>query len=1264
MLPWLSMLLLLGGLSSRVLAADINVPGDYPTIQEAISNAAAGDVVRINGIYTHPAGSAIPVNKAIIIEGVNGGKVETSGTSNLFQITVANVTIRNLIIEKTDKTGVQNIIQVLASNFELRNSSISGQYVIGDPDVSRALEVTGNVTGLTIVGNTFKSLRQPAYINNNVSGSITNNLTQGTRGWVIVSDSHLALSGNSWGTGPNANVLDFVFINQSSSVNNYTDIVAISQANNNAVVENQHPSPSSSQLSVVYVDAAASSGGNGLQMSPYNTIAQAVPKVAPGGRVLVASGTYNEQVAINKPARFEGTGPDLPVVNFTGTVSGKPTLFDISVDGVTIDRFHFNVDLSKLKSAIIASGPGIDLITITNNRIDCYGTPVTGAYGDRNAVSINYGGAASYRVATNGVNNIQFHNNIVTAAGASAFRAAVAADDAGGSFTGNTLQSINHDVLVRFGSNGDILIQNNKFNGGGVEVAEHNAGAGATIISDNSFDGTFAQVSAPTTAILRLRNNQQDKIFDVLRNTFTKFRWAVSLENMRNVTVAQNSFTPQSGNASFYHIAVNTKSISTNSAQIVQTQNSAAIKNNFFYGAGLSGGVAVGFFNHDADGASFGLFKVNENWFDPQLGKAVYADGQQGPSTGSTFPLYNAIIGAGANAVTTMAPWTHAIDATCNWYGTLDATVVQQKADAPADYEPWLTKGTDFSADAEGFQPVANTCEGTTADNDGDGVANAVDCDPLDAANTASPVTYYKDSDGDGFGDPNNSTAVCAATPPDGYVANNQDCDDTKVTYADADNDGFGKGPAIACGRVTNADDCDDTKVTYADADGDGFGAGPKAACGVANNVDCDDTKVTYKDGDGDGFGAGNPIACGTVTNKTDCDDNDNDNYPDAPEICDGEDNNCDGQVDEGVQKTYYRDADGDGWGNTAMSKKACSAPSGYVIKKGDCDDANNKTYPGAPEICDGKDNDCDGSVDEGVGTTYYRDADGDGWGNSTLVRKACSRPSGYVTKLGDCNDANNKIYPGAPELCDGKDNDCDGTIDEGLTQRTFYRDFDGDGRGDRNVSTKACAAPAGYVSNSSDCNDKNRTVYAGAPELCDGLDNDCDGTIDEGLTKRTYYFDADGDGWGNTSRSIKACAAPPGYVSKKGDCNDGNKKVYPGAPVTDGNGIDDDCSGSRSELTGSEDLNVAVLEEEHPVELQVAVYPNPASAYFTIRLTGKADKPVQLRVMDMTGRIVEVKGNLAANTTLAIGHRYLPGMYLVEAVQGGRSVVVKCIKQ
>ncbi len=103
-----------------------------------------------------------------------------------------------------------------------------------------------------------------------------------------------------------------------------------------------------------------------------------------------------------------------------------------------------------------------------------------------------------------------------------------------------------------------------------------------------------------------------------------------------------------------------------------------------------------------------------------------------------------------------------------------------------------------------------------------------------------------------------------------------------------------------------------------------------------------------------------------------------------------------------------------------------------------DCDDTHASFHPGAAEICDGLDNNCNGEIDEGVKTTFYRDADGDGYGNAAITTQACSAPSGYVNNNTDCNDANAAINPGATEVCDGLDNNCNGTIDEGCLPVTI----------------------------------------------------------------------------------------------------------------------------------------------------------------------------------------------------------------------------------
>ncbi len=192
------------------------------------------------------------------------------------------------------------------------------------------------------------------------------------------------------------------------------------------------------------------------------------------------------------------------------------------------------------------------------------------------------------------------------------------------------------------------------------------------------------------------------------------------------------------------------------------------------------------------------------------------------------------------------------------------------------------------------------------------------------------------------------------------------------------------------------------------------------------------------------------------------------------------------------------KDADGDGFDSVEYGGT-------------DCDDDNATVYPGAAEVCDEIDQDCDTVVDE---DTVCTDDDGDG----------------YSENEGDCDDSATSSYPGAPEIEDSEDNDCDGLIDEGTPA------FDDDGDG--------------YSERDGDCDDDEPAVSPAATEVCDGIDNNCDFTVDEenasGCT--SYYYDYDGDGYGST---MSAClCAPTGYYTSaySSDCYDYNADASPAA--------------------------------------------------------------------------------------------------------------------
>jgi hypothetical protein len=307
-------------------------------------------------------------------------------------------------------------------------------------------------------------------------------------------------------------------------------------------------------------------------------------------------------------------------------------------------------------------------------------------------------------------------------------------------------------------------------------------------------------------------------------------------------------------------------------------------------------------------------------------------------------------------------------------------------------------------------------------------------------------------------------------------------------TELDSDSDGY-----------YSSNDCDDNdSSTY---------PGATEVCGDSTDNDCDGDideesatpHVTwYADNDDDDYGnsSSTKSACATPAGYTsdneDCDDSDSSINPDSTEVCgDSTDNDCDDNIDE--QCTANLDVDDDG--------------DGYTENEGDCDDTSSDRSPGESEVCDNVDNDCDNLIDEDdddvVGASiYYPDFDGDGYGDFTDPTVLCDSDvaSSYTANDEDCNDSDSRISPDATEVCDGTDNDCDGSDDVNASDTsTWYLDADSDDYGNSDYSYSYCTQPSYYVEASTDCNDDNSAINPGLTESCsDGIDNDCDGVVDE----------------------------------------------------------------------------------------------------------------------------------------------------------------------
>ena len=396
---------------------------------------------------------------------------------------------------------------------------------------------------------------------------------------------------------------------------------------------------------------------------------------------------------------------------------------------------------------------------------------------------------------------------------------------------------------------------------------------------------------------------------------------------------------------------------------------------------------------------------------------------------------------------------------------------------------------------------------------------------------------------------------------------------------------------------------------------------------GNEGNGNCNDAFFVDADSDGYGDPFGDLVtACSVPAGYAelggDCDDANTSIHPHVDETCDAIDNDCDGVVDDEAVDAldWFADTDGDEFGDPLVPVQSCTPVAGYAAIGTDCDDTSAAVNPGADEVCNGLDDDCDESIDSDDaslvdGEVWYPDADLDLFGDAASGAAFCMQPAGTVSDGTDCDDTDDLVHPGAAEVCDDVDNDCDTLFDDDDPDLTsdlvFYADTDGDGWGDPAVSMFECdAAKAGYVANADDCDDTTADVgeagryywdedgdgygftkwgttatctpgpqdvlldgdcepyeplaYPGAPEICDWLDNDCNGLtdgLDPAVIYDTWYGDTDGDGYGDPGVTLATCYEDEGYAPVADDCNDADATIHPsGIEYCDS--IDNDCSG------------------------------------------------------------------------------------------------------
>lgn len=570
-----------------------------------------------------------------------------------------------------------------------------------------------------------------------------------------------------------------------------------------------------------------------------------------------------------------------------------------------------------------------------------------------------------------------------------------------------------------------------------------------------------------------------------------------------------------------------------------------------------------------------------------------------------------------------------------------------------------------IDADNDGFGHWSQSV--TSCDGAPEGYAdNNLDCD--------DNLIVYEDADYDGFGDPN----VFVPCIGNG-VLNADDCDDNLLLYSDEDGDGFGSDTLVACDGVPNTDDCDDNLWYYLDVDNDGFGSNTLAACdgeGVLNNDDCDDNLLLFVDADGDGYGSETFAACEGVTNSDDCDDTN-------PELA----------LQGG---TYYQDLDGDGYGNPDIFVYECSQPEGWVLYGIDCDDND-------PEIVGG--------------TLYWRDLDGDGYGDPFWPKGSCTgeAPVGYVLPNTDCNDTNPAVNPGTPELLNGKDDNCNGIVDEGFPTMvsTIAATACGSTLTDieQYVYSTIVAGADGYQwrlttltgPNAGQVQTRNTVLRNFKLPFLDNFAYDTTYKIEVAVIEGGFVFPYPETDCTITTPTPATSLGPCGITLSSMN-QQLNALIVKYAPyyrfrITDPNNPADTQEIVRSvrsfRMTDITDFTVQsgttynvevaamnldgtflpygdvctvttpALGRMMAPEFDAVAYPNPFASEIAIDLTVVGKDKVGIKVYDMAGRLLDnIYQEVAGNGTVFLGSQYPAGVYNVILTSGDETKAIRIIKR